>query len=433
MRARDKAIWANGRELDQEHSAPGTDRRKSTALDHSLVDLILKKLGCPNLEIILWDGTRLSKQHPGSHFTYHDELYIRNRGTLFQLIRNPELHFGDLYSSGHIQLKGDLIRFFEIIYGSMNHASESRGPVKKFWSTLRSPKPRRNTLRNAQTHIHHHYDISNDFYRLWLDNRHMQYTCAYYAQPDFTLEQAQEAKLEHVCRKLQLQPGETVVEAGCGWGGLARYMAKHYGVKVKAYNISREQVAYARQAAKEQGLDHLVEYVEDDYRNITGEYDVFVSIGMLEHIGAENMSVLGSTINRVLKQDGRGLIHSIGRNRPKLMNAWIEKRIFPGAYPPSISEMMEIFEPQDFSILDIENLRLHYAQTLRHWLGRFDEHQALIENMFDREFFRAWRLYLAGSVAAFTAGDLQLFQALFSRPTLNTMPLTRDHLYRTEK
>ena len=223
----------------------------------------------------------------------------------------------------------------------------------------------------------------------------------------------------------------TVVEAGCGWGGLARYMARHYGVKVHAYNISKEQLAYARAEAERQQLSHLIDYVEDDYRNIQGQYDAFVSIGMLEHVGKDNYPALSELIQRSLKPDGIALLHSIGRNRPMLMNAWIEKRIFPGAYPPSIGEFMEICEHGDFSVLDVENLRLHYASTLSDWMQRFTAREAEVTALYDEHFARAWRMYLAGSIAAFRAGSLQLFQVVFTHGGNNHLPQNRQDLYTT--
>ena len=206
-------------------------------------------------------------------------------------------------------------------------------------------------------------------------------------------------------------------------------MALYYGARVTAYNISSEQIRFARERAEREGYKDRVDYVEDDYRNITGEYDVFVSVGMLEHVGLPAYPVLGKVVNDHLAENGRCLIHSIGRNRPRLMNPWIEKRIFPGAYPPSIAEMMQIFEPNGFSVLDIENLRLHYARTLEHWLYRFDRAEDKVRAMFDPVFVRAWRLYLSGSIAAFLSGNLQLFQVVFARERDNTIPWTREHVY----
>lgn len=288
---------------------------------------------------------------------------------LLRLCINPELYFGDAYCDGDIKLTGDLVQFLEQIYRGMSR--NKRNWLQKLiihWQA----KPRRNSLHGSKENIHQHYDIGNEFYSLWLDNK-MLYTCAYFPSPEGLLEQAQEEKMHHIARKLLLKPGETVVEAGCGWGSLALHLARHYGVKVHAYNISHQQIVHARQRALEEGLDNLVTFIEDDYRNIQGKFDAFVSVGMLEHVGVNHFEELGEIIKRCLKEDGRGLIHSIGRNQPVRMNAWIERRIFPGAYPPTLRESMDIFEPSDFSVLDVENIRLHYALTLRHWLERYEE------------------------------------------------------------
>ena len=209
-------------------------------------------------------------------------------------------------------------------------------------------------------------------------------------------------------------------------------MARHYGVKVKAYNISHEQVMFAREKAEQQGLSGQVEYIEDDYRNIDGEFDAFVSVGMLEHVGPENFRALGDVIDRCLKPEGRGLIHTIGRNFPAPMNAWIEKHIFPGARPPTLQEMTHIFENRHFAINDVENLRLHYARTLTDWHLRYEDHLEEIREDFDEHFIRAWRLYLVGSIAAFTTGQLQLFQVVFNRERSNQLPWSRSHLYQNE-
>ena len=414
---------------DQEPMAgrPGdTPGRRVTTTDRWLVRRSLELTGRPPLHIILWNGETISACE-GSPVV---SLRLRTRRALYRLASDPELHFGDLYSLGEIEVEGDLIQALEIAYRAVAHARQNAGRLKRLMNTLFHRRPRSNTLDGSRENIHRHYDIGNDFYRLWLDPEYMQYTCAYYARPDMSLDQAQVAKMEHVCRKLNLKPGETVVEAGCGWGGLARYMARQYDVHVRSYNISHQQVCYARERAEAEGLADRIEYVEDDYRNIEGEYDAFVSVGMLEHVGYDNYKQLGTVIDRCLKPEGRGLVHSIGRNKPELMNAWIEKRIFPGAYPPSLKEMMDIFEPWNLSVLDVENLRLHYAQTLRHWLERYERHADRVEAMFDRNFVRAWRLYLAGSVASFTTSSLQLFQITFARRENTSLPWTRAHLYR---
>lgn len=198
---------------------------------------------------------------------------------------------------------------------------------------------------------------------------------------------------------------------------------------VSAYNISTEQIAFARERAKAEGLDGQVRFIEDDYRNVGGEFDAFVSVGMLEHVGPDNFRGLGEVIDRVLKETGRGLIHSIGLNYPRPMDPWTERHIFPGAAPPSLAQMMQIFEPFDFSVLDVENLRLHYARTLEHWLQRYEASFDRVTEMFDPEFARSWRLYLAGSLTSFKTGLLQLFQVSFARAGNNDIPWTREYLY----
>jgi cyclopropane-fatty-acyl-phospholipid synthase len=270
--------------------------------------------------------------------------------------------------------------------------------------------------------------LKTDFYQRWLDPQ-LVYTCAYFPTPSTGLELAQIAKMDHVCRKIQLQPGETVAEAGCGWGALALHMARNYGVRVKAFNLSHEQIVYARQRARQEGLGDKVEFIEDDYRSISGVFDVFVSVGMLEHVGLSQYQELGRVIHRTIGASGRGLLHFIGRDSPAQLSPWITRRIFPGAYAPTLREALQVLEPWNFSVWDVENLRLHYAKTLEHWLDRFERSAKQVSAMFDEEFARAWRLYLAGSLVAFRAGTLQLFQVTFAGSQCQRIPWTRAHLY----
>jgi cyclopropane-fatty-acyl-phospholipid synthase len=328
---------------------------------------------------------------------------------------DPELNFGEAYMSGAVEIRGDLVRLLEEIYRAFGF-SKSR----PWWLWQKS-----NDTRASRENVHHHYDLGNDFYRLWLD-REMVYTCAYFPTPDSTLEDAQRAKMDLVCRKLQLKPGERVIEAGCGWGSLALFMAKQYGVTVRALNISAEQIAHARNRAREDGLADRVEFIEDDYRNVRGDHDVFVSVGMLEHVGMPDYPTLGRVIDRSLTDRGRGLLHFIGRNQAAPLNPWIRKRIFPGAYAPTLRDVFQhVLEPQALSVLDVENLRLHYARTLECWRHRFEDSAYQVATIFDEPFVRAWRLYLAGSQAAFTTGAMQLFQVLFARGSSNAIPWTR--------
>jgi cyclopropane-fatty-acyl-phospholipid synthase len=392
-------------------------RQEPSSLDRWLVNQITSKLGPSPVRIELWD------EPEGAARDGLVRMRILDRKALWQLLVNPDLHFGDLYSSGRVQVRGDLLT---VLLEAYRYTSENTA-IGQALARSRKLAP---DLSDSKRNIHHHYDLGNDFYKLWLDREALQYTCAYFADPAMTIEQAQQAKMHHVCRKLELKAGERVVEAGGGWGGFALFMAKNYGVRVRSFNISKEQIAHSRAWAKQLELDGFVEFVEDDYRNLTGTYDAFVSIGMLEHVGKGNYKDLGALMSRALTPEGRGLVHSIGRDTPAPMNAWIDKRIFPGAYPPTLREMMDLFEPNKLSVLDVENIRLHYAKTLEWWLQRYEENVDAVRAMFDETFVRAWRLYLVGSIAAFLAGRLQLFQVLYARSGTKTAPWTRAHVYR---
>jgi cyclopropane-fatty-acyl-phospholipid synthase len=393
----------------------------ATALDRRLVRLALARLGDPGCSVVLWDGAEVWAPHTPIRF----RVRVHSRRALLALCRDPAARFGVLYGRGEVEVEGDLAAAM----AEVNRSLAAR-PAGLFESLRRHlARPRWGSGAEDARRVRRHYDLGNDFFRLWLDRDTLQYTCAYYPEPGLSLEQAQLAKAHHVCRKLRLTPGESVLEAGCGWGGLASIMARDYGVKVTAYNVSREQIGYARARLRDEGLEGRVTYVEDDYRNIRGHYDAFVSIGMLEHVGSGRFGALGAVIDRCLEPNGRGLIQFIGRNAPVPMNAWAERHIFPGAYPPSLREVLSVFEPHGFSVLDVENLRLHYVKTLRDWLGRYEVHAEVVQRRYGNVFARSWRLYLSASLAAFDTGWLQLFQVLFSRPGNNDLPWSRAHLY----
>ena len=394
---------------------------RPSSVDRWLLKQLHAALGNPAVELMVRDGARVTPTVPAVA-----RVTFASSKTLRWILLDHQMRFGDAYSDGEVTVEGDLVEFLETIYRANHQEPGQPSFLQRLSSALH--RPRVNTLAGSRDNIHHHYDIGNDFYALWLGST-MAYTCAYYPTPQATLDEAQIAKMDHVCRKLRLRSGESVVEAGCGWGTLALHMARRFGVRVRAFNISHEQVSYARERAAREGLSDRVEYVEDDYRNISGQYDAFVSVGMLEHVGVKNYPTLGHIAQRCLAGRGRGLIHSIGRNWPSRLHPWIERRIFPGARAPSLGEMAQIFEPWDLSVLDVENLRLHYALTLRHWLGLYESASERVRGMFDEKFVRMWRLYLAGSVAGFTTGSLQLFQVLFAPGTSNDVPLTRAHLY----
>jgi len=393
-----------------EQSRHGLDRSLASALQSTIADA--------GIGVELWNGVTTTP--PG---TCLGALVIRDRRALFGLLLDPDVQFGELYSEGRVDVRGD---FGEVIESLSRNARTERLSLRERWGLLTEHAA---GLRAARRNIHRHYDIGNDFYRLWLDPE-LVYTCAYYPTPDATLEEAQTAKLDLVCRKVNLQRTDTVVDAVCGWGALALHMARRYGARVRAFNISHEQIAFARARAVREGVADRVEFIEDDYRNITGRCDVFVSVGMLEHVGLRNYGALSRVIRRTLDpRAGRGLLHFIGRERHRPLNAWIKRRIFPGAYVPTLADVdARVLEPSGFAALDIENLRPHYTRTLTDWWDRFERAAPDVQRMFDERFVRMWRLYLAGSRAAFATGWLQLFQIVFAPPDV-AIRWTRDDLY----
>jgi cyclopropane-fatty-acyl-phospholipid synthase len=348
---------------------------------------------------------------------------IRDSRVLGHLALRPDPGLARAYEDGRLGVEGDLVGLIEALF-------RADGPGPSWLQRLRRVVDRRprSSRRRARRNVHHHYNLGSEFYRLWLGEP-MVYSCGYFPTLETTLEEAHLAKLEHVCRKLALQPGERVVEMGCGWGALALHMAEHYGARVKAFDISSEQIAWAREEAKRRNLERSVEFVDEDYRSIREPCDALVSVGMLPHVGKSRYRTMSRVIDRCLEPNGRGLIDTIGRHRPKPLSPWLEQRIFPGAYPPSLRELMLIFEPRDFAVLDVENLRLHYARTTEHWLDRFEKVADQVEAMFDERFARAWRLYLASTCAAFRTADIHLYQVLFSRAGNDQIPWTRARVH----
>ncbi len=397
-----------------------------SGIDKWLLQRILKTIGPAPLRFVIEGGPALFPANISPVAT----VVIRDRRILWELIVDPEIAFSEGFAAGRIEVIGDLVRALEVVYEAWPNGAAARSWYARLTSSGMKLL-QANSVDGSRQNIHRHYDLGNDFYKLWLD-ADLVYTCAYFESPDATLEEAQIAKMDYICRKLELRRGDTVIEAGCGWGALALYMARNYGLRVKAYNISHEQIVYARERAIEKGLDGQVEFIEDDYRNIAASdgADVFVSVGMLEHVGLSHFAELGEVIYRAVGDSGRGLLHFIGRSYKGDFSRWIRKRIFPGAYAPTLTEAMSLLEPRHFAVMDIENLRPHYAKTLEHWLERFEKSSRQVSENYDPWFERAWRLYLAGSIAGFRTGTLQLFQIAFAGSKREPVSDTRARLYR---
>jgi cyclopropane-fatty-acyl-phospholipid synthase len=391
-----------------------------------LLQHLFASIGRPQIRLLLDESVQVLPEGKLPVAT----IVIRDRRSLLKMMLDPQLGFGEAYTAGRVEVDGSLVDALEAVFRSMS-GNEMRSAYARIASHFLSFL-QRNSARGARKNIHRHYDLDTEFFRLWLDSN-LVYSGAYFSSPSLTLEQAQVAKMDYICSKLNLQPGERVVDIGCGWGALALHMAKHYGVSVQAVSNSHEQILWARRRAAELQLTRQVEFIEDDYRNIDAMCDAVVSIGMLEHVGPKHYREMGQVLNRILDRGGRGLIQSIGRNQPLAFNLWTRKHVFPGTYAPTLRQMMDLFEPCNFSIVDVENIRSHYARTLQHWLERFENSAPRVSERFGPEFVRLWRLYLSGSVAGFRSGSLQHFQILFARNACQQMPITRARLYEGEQ
>lgn len=289
-----------------------------------------------------------------------------------------------------------------------------------------------NTTTRSRRNVQRHYDLSGDLYKLFLD-KDMQYSCAYFETPDATLEEAQAAKKRHLAAKLRMKTGQTVLDIGSGWGGLGLYLAKTFEADVLGVTLSTEQHGVATERAQAEGLENHVHFEIKDYRNISERFDRIVSVGMFEHVGLNHYRTFFDKCAQLLKPDGVMVLHSIGRSGPPYAtNAFIRKYIFPGGYIPALSEVLPAIEKSGLVVNDIEILRIHYAETLKHWRQRFLANRDKAKAIYDERFCRMWDFYLAGSEAAFRWQDLMVFQIQMTRKN-DTLPITRGYIEKTEK
>lgn len=357
-------------------------------------------------------------------------IRVRGHGTAWRLASRPDLYLGEAYMDGSLVIeRGSLRSFLELCFINFRARAGRQSWLKdvayRALQSLQQRNPRRGARRNAA----HHYDLSGDLYRLFLDGDR-QYSCAYFAAPGMSLDEAQRAKKAHIGRKLLLDEGQRVLDIGCGWGGLALSLAREGAGQVTGITLSSEQLEVARQRAAEAGLDHRVRFEFRDYRDATGPFERIVSVGMFEHVGTPNYQAFFDTIARLLTDDGVALLHSIGRtDGPGSANAWIRKYIFPGGYVPALSEVLPAIERAGLWATDVEIWRLHYADTLRHWQERFAARREEVARIYDERFCRMWEFYLAACEMGFRYDHLMVFQLQLAK-RVETVPLTRNYMYR---
>jgi cyclopropane-fatty-acyl-phospholipid synthase len=349
---------------------------------------------------------------------------------------DPDLKLGEAYMDGRIALEaGDLLDLFELVFKNGFELGRRLPLVPKLhrWARyLLRRLDQWNPAARAQKNVAHHYDLSGALYDLFLD-ADRQYSCAYFARPDLDLDQAQDAKKRHIAAKLLLQPGHRVLDIGSGWGGLGLHLARETGAEVTGITLSAEQFKVANARMREAGLEGRLRFDLVDYRAMTGRFDRIVSVGMFEHVGIGHYPGYFGKLRELLAEDGVALLHSIGRSGPPTAtNAWIAKYIFPGGYVPALSEVLGAIEKAGLIATDVEVLRRHYAETLRHWRQRFAANRARVRALYDERFCRMWEYYLAASEAAFRWNGLMVFQIQLARRP-DVIPITRDYMVDRER
>jgi cyclopropane-fatty-acyl-phospholipid synthase len=346
-----------------------------------------------------------------------------------KIFRNPELAVGEAYMDETLTFENSDVYNFLYLF-SINRRSLTAHPMQKVVRTvarmLRAVQ-QHNPVGKAQKNVAHHYDLSRDLYKLFLDSE-MQYSCAYFENEDDTLEQAQRSKKRHLASKLLLKPGQKVLDIGCGWGGLALHIAETEDVEVLGVTLSKEQLAEARERAAARGLSDRVKFELMDYRHLHQQFDRIVSVGMFEHVGVKHYGEFFSKVGELLKPDGLMVLHAIGRMSPPGATApWIRKYIFPGAYAPSLSEVFASTEQHQLWVLDTEILRLHYAYTCHAWYENFQKHRAQAAEIYDERLCRMWEFYLAAVEMTFRHGSAMVFQMQLAHKR-DAAPITRDYI-----
>ena len=349
--------------------------------------------------------------------------------TLYRkLFFNPELHAGEAYMDGRMSFPGSSLRDFLRLF-SMNRLALSNQPIQKVLRGVSRGLKRfqqANPVGQAQRNVAHHYDLGNDFYKLFLDTE-MFYSCAYFRNEGDTLEQAQINKCRLIAAKLDLKPGQKVLDIGCGWGGLARYLAEIADVEVLGCTLSVEQHALAVERVKASGLDQRVRIELQDYRQISQKFDRIVSVGMFEHVGVGHYGEFFAKVHDLLTDDGLMLLHSIGKmSPPGTASPWLRKYIFPGAYSPALSEVFPAVENNSLWVTDVEFLRVHYATTLLHWQQRFEKNRATVAALYDEKFCRMWEFYLISAEMMFRTGAQEVFHMQLAKKR-DAAPIVRDY------
>lgn len=387
--------------------------------DKMFYKTLFKNLFVDTFELKLWDGSSeiYGEGKPKFKIIFNEPIPKAD------IIKDPSIAFGEGYMTKKLDIEGSIQDVIESLYNS----KESFLGNEKYANLIKMVK---NNIKNSKKNIEFHYDVGNDFYKLWLDDT-MTYSCGYFKSQNDSLTDAQKNKVDHILKKLNLKEGETLLDIGCGWGELIITAAKKYKVKAMGVTLSTQQFEKVKKRIESEGLNELVEVELTDYREIKNrKFDRVVSVGMLEHVGKDNLSEYFSTVKELLNDKGVSLLHCITNTSDSGTNSWINKYIFPGGYVPSIQELVNYMSEKNFNVIDVENLRLHYGKTLECWASNFENAMPEIEKMKDETFIRMWRMYLNSCAASFNCGNINLHQFLFTKGVNNDLPWTREYMYK---
>jgi cyclopropane-fatty-acyl-phospholipid synthase len=381
---------------------------------------LLLKIRHGAVTVRYWDGSVVTYGTGKPYFT----LIVKEPAAIRAMLRGMSLGFGESYMNGLLDIEGDLTKVGQLV-------SENAGAFKGLSRTNITALRNFNRRDTQQQQIQHHYDLGNNFYKLWLD-KSMAYSCAYFKTPADSLEKAQVQKIDHVLRKLQLEKGQRLLDIGSGWGALLIRAAQEYGVTGLGITLSREQLEHATEAAKKAGVDKQIRFELLNYQDLAEQGELFdrvVSVGMFEHVGRRNQAAYFQAVDKLLKPGGISVLHTITNEHDTASDPWIDRYIFPGGYIPSIHSVVNQMPNRNFRLVDYENLRIHYAMTLNEWWRRFEQYKDKVIKMYDERFYKMWRLYLASSASGFRYGELSLSQFVFTKGINNNLPLTREFLY----